>query len=1513
MVHYPSWGIQHHCWYSGIALAKHAVRLVTLGIMGSIPYGNPTFAQIAPDATLGAESSVVTPNIEVRGLPAELIEGGAVRGVNLFHSFNQFNAGDGQRVYFANPVGIEHILTRITGNNSSTILGTLGVDGGANLFLLNPNGIIFGENAQLDIAGSFVATTANSLVFENGFEFSATTPEAPPLLSIHVTPGLQYGSNHPGATISSAGHLAAGQDLTLSAGNLNLQGQLHAGRDLTLQANDTVTVRDSTVNPFIASAQGKLLVQGDRIVDIFALNHPNSGFFSGGDMVLRSANSVGGDAHYSSGGSFRIEQLDGSLGNLFSPYDPVIRSLGDVSFNNYEGTSLHILAAGRVYIPGLVRITGPETGSVGNDYLAEEIRLSDGTVVPINGSIQSTLDVRAGVSPALVGSLGVTGQNFSDSFYRDSLFFRIPENPTLFPTPTNADITINEIAISAPNGLVFLTNQYQPNTALSGNIQISRVRTGNEGLNSSPIFFGDSGSIIVDSRGDITIANSNSGRGTVRTDSITNKAGDITLIADGSFIMANGVQLAALALGQGDAGNINILVRDSVLMTGNAQMAAFTRGQGDAGNINIVALNAVSFASDSFISTEVKSGAVGNGGNININAGSLSIDGNSTVQANTEGQGNAGIITIDANRLELTRGGKVLTTSGGTGNAGDIAIEATDSVNISLGFIITGSTGAGDSGNLSISTRELKVSDGGQISTISSAQGDAGDISIEATDTVNVSNLGFVITGTGESSTGNSGNLFIGTGQLNVSDGGQITTASAGIGNAGDLSITAIDSVNVSSQGLVTTSSTGAGDSGNLSISTAQLNVSDRAVIGAISFSTGNAGNLAIAATDSVNVSNEGLLTTGTEPTSTGNGGTLSIDTRQLEVTDKGQISTAAIGRGNSGDLLITAADSMNLVNQSVVTTSSDKGAGVAGRLEIQTNNLSIRDRSLIVSSTIGTGDAGDLIVRANDSIEVVGSGSKLSTDTFGSGNGGDLTVDTGTLSIRDGGAVSTVVAPNSSGNAGTLTVRATDSIEVVNASKLASETYGSGNGGNLTIATENLSVRNEGEVSTGALDGSSGQGGNLSVAAFDSVELNGGSLATATLGTGRAGDLNVTTRRLTTQGGGRVEAGTYGFAQGGTVNVNAADSIELSGTSPSGKIPTAISAFSSGYGNGASGDVNLATGELIVRDSAEITTETLGSGEGGDIEVNANSLSLTNSGSILSRSQGLGRAGDISLNLSDTLQANRGEISASSAQTGGGNIDITANTALLRNGSLISTSVFDSTGGGGNITIRSDIFLALEDSDILANADAGPGGNITINSPVFLAALFSGGQAVAVGRNPGNLTRFRGNGQVDISDDFAELRGNAQVDISADSATGTPGSVSYPDVDPARGTTALPSDLVDATELIDRTCSPGGAAQTSSFVVTGRGGIPPSPLDPLDTDAIVSEWISLDLDTEDNVSPATTTPESSVPKQIVEAQGWIVNEKGQIVLIAQAPTVMPQGEWHPGAECNTFQSTYAP
>src|SRR5918997_3348361 len=143
----------------------------------------PAIAQIIPDSSLGPESSRTVPDT-INNLPSDRITGGAIRGVNLFHSLREFNISEGRGAYFENPSGITNIFTRITGGKSSNILGTLGVLGNANLFLINPKGIVFGPNARLDVRGSFLASTADSIVFNNGVEFSSANPQAVPLLTV---------------------------------------------------------------------------------------------------------------------------------------------------------------------------------------------------------------------------------------------------------------------------------------------------------------------------------------------------------------------------------------------------------------------------------------------------------------------------------------------------------------------------------------------------------------------------------------------------------------------------------------------------------------------------------------------------------------------------------------------------------------------------------------------------------------------------------------------------------------------------------------------------------------------------------------------------------------------------------------------------------------------------------------------------------------------------------------------------------------------------------------------------------------------------------------------------------------------------------------------------------------------------------------------------------------------------------------------------------------------------------
>lgn len=182
-------------------------------------------AQQIPDQTLGRERSRVQQNVEVRGRRGTQIGGGAIRETNLFHSFRRFDVQAGQRVYFANPSGIQSILVRVTGSSASTIDGVLGVAGDASLFLLNSNGIIFGENARLDIRGAFVATTAAAIHFADQGSFSATDPNADlPMLT--VEPSALFFNTQPQPIVTQQAQLESRTGLALLGGRVQVNGGL---------------------------------------------------------------------------------------------------------------------------------------------------------------------------------------------------------------------------------------------------------------------------------------------------------------------------------------------------------------------------------------------------------------------------------------------------------------------------------------------------------------------------------------------------------------------------------------------------------------------------------------------------------------------------------------------------------------------------------------------------------------------------------------------------------------------------------------------------------------------------------------------------------------------------------------------------------------------------------------------------------------------------------------------------------------------------------------------------------------------------------------------------------------------------------------------------------------------------------------------------------------------------------------------------------------------------------------
>ncbi len=1245
--------------------------ILGLVLMGTVGFGGEkAVAQIVPDDTLGDESSVVVPDVKVNGLPSDQIEGGALRGELLFHSFEDFSVPEGRGAYFANPAAVNTIFSRVTGVNASEIFGTLGVLGDADLVFLNPKGILFGPNARLDLRGSFTGSTASGVELPNGEVFSALVPEVPSLLNLNTEApiGLVFeGAN--AQAITNEGILVAPEDLTLAADNLNLQGQLYAGQDLTLQAEDTVQIRDSEVSPFIAASGNQLTVQGDWTVDIFALNHPDSGLFSGGDMTLQSSSPVNGDAHYFSGGSFQIETSDGSVGSLLSPVDPIIRALGDVAIGLYEGSSLHILAGGSVDI-GTAIITEPDAGTVGVDFLQETIELSDGTIVEIDGGAQPTLDVRAGIAPEAIGMVPLENPSGVD-LTTDISNFEVGD------MPVDADITLADVRINAANGLVLLTNQYQPNKVLVGDIFITGNGAFGRGIDARglPEFRNQGGAVYVDSRNNITLINSyinTSGTGNVG-DIVINAEATIRFDRQGEFTGA-----VSPLLGEGSGGNIVINANNVDILNG-AALAADTVGNGDAGNIEITARNRVRF-DGSFAFSNVNFGAIGNAGDVVITTDTLEVLNGSQLISNTLSNGDAGDVEITARGLVRFEDSRAVS---------DVTPDAT-----------------GTAGNVKINANVVELVTSGLFSS-TFGNGDAGNVEIAAQDLVRFDNS-IAVSGVSRGAKGTGGNVVIDANAVEVLNGGGLLASTFGNGDAGNVEIAVSTQVTFNNSSAFSRVQEGAlGNGGNVVIDSNTVEILNGGGLLASTFGDGDAGNVEVTASDLVRFKGttpNGEFTSAAfsrvNDGATGAGGNVVILADSVEVLDGAALFSNTLGNGNAGNVEITARNRVRFEGtsadgqfDSAAFSNVFEGAvGSGGNIVIDTNVLEVFNGAQLRASTTGNGSAGDIEITARDRV-VFNDGNAFSSVNEGAlGNGGNLVIDTYTLEALNGAQL--LVSTESNGDAGRVEILAREQVNLLGANPAGqpsgifatSNVFATGQSNDIQIATPNLAVR-EGAV-----------------------------ISASTRNPQPGGDILLSVSRLSILAGGQVVTSSFGSGAAGTIQIDASEGISISGNDPN----FADRAFQNP-------DINL-----LYAPQSRLSVQSSAAGSAGNIVIGAAGTTptvlLDDGGQIIAESATVD-GGNITLNLAGPLLLRNGSLISATAGTSeaggnGGNIFIESGTifAVPQEDSDIIANAFE--GNGGQVTIIADGIFGLgfrnertPFSDITASSEQGAQGTVTIET----------------------------------------------------------------------------------------------------------------------------------------------------------------------------------------------------
>ncbi|NJL19849.1 MAG: S-layer family protein [Leptolyngbyaceae cyanobacterium SM1_3_5] len=683
---------------------------------GAIAYLNQpaTLAQIVPDASLGSERSNIQRDVLVNGRRSDQIEGGSQRGGNLFHSFEAFNVDNGQRVYFASPNGIDRIFSRVTGTSRSEIHGTLGVAGSADLFLLNPNGILFGRNARLDVGGSFVASSAAGVIFNDGFTFSAANPQAPPLLTISTPIGLQFRANPGGLTVRGTGH------------NLSYNPDTDTVRvdSPGLQVN-----RDQT----LALIGGNLWLQGGSL-------RSESGQIALGSVMqpglVRLSTAPEGYA------------FDYAAINRFGNIEMRDRAVADVS--GTSGGAIQVQGRGVTLRSGaaLLSITqGEGTGGTLSVNATDSLRLLGDSIAPVYASSITSESQGAGVSGDIVlntqhlimreGGL-VTTYNFgggggditvnatesmrlSGSGLQDSGLYAGTQ-----AEGDSGNLTINTVELLDDRGAIFAST-YGDGDAGDVTIDARTMTVLNTEVEATTFAAGDAGDLTVRATHSIILSGSvdplgnfPGGLTTQVNPDATGRGGQLTVetgllrISDNSFIQvatfgagdAGGILIRAHTielfntpnlqgpfprftsinaggntsvivpgLPTGDGGSLEIYA-DRLSLRNNTQISNFGPGTGRAGNL-LISARIIELDDQSIISTETRST---NGGNITLRADLILLQNNSTITttAGTGGAGgNGGNIAIETDFLASPRfSNSDITANAFTGRGGIVTIEA---------------------------------------------------------------------------------------------------------------------------------------------------------------------------------------------------------------------------------------------------------------------------------------------------------------------------------------------------------------------------------------------------------------------------------------------------------------------------------------------------------------------------------------------------------------------------------------------------------------------------------------------------------------------------------------------------------------------------------------------------------------------------------------------------------------------------------------------------------------------
>jgi filamentous hemagglutinin family protein len=997
----------------------------TLGLMTSVR------AQVSSDGTLS--TTVTSPN----NLNFTINNGNRVGG-NLFHSFREFSVPNGGSAVFQNAADVQNIISRVTGGSLSQINGLIQAQGSANLFLLNPAGISFGQNARLSIGGSFFATTADSLLFDNGIEFSATNPQAP-LLTVNIPIGLRFRDNPGNITNQSVvqDNTGFGVGLQVNPGN----SLALVGGNVSLEQGGRLTAAGGRIE--LGGLAGAGTVGLQTTGNTFTLNFPTNGL-SNVSLVDNARVAVRSNG----GGDIAVNAnifTGRNGGQLVAGIEGIAtRNGGDIIVNTNDISFDGVSSNGSIGIFNTVQ--GNAVGNAGGiDITTKNLSFTNGS------QINSSTFGRGNA-----GNVTLRAENGDISLAGRSLIFS----------------TVESGGIGNAGKIDIITR----NLSLTDGSQLQSLVIGGEQQSNA-------GNITVQASGTVRIAggNSNGNRSTILSNVLSGSGNAGNIIINAGSIFTDNLLLLARNDGNGSAGNISLQVGDAIALTNGSSISSSISGRGNAGNVTLRAENGdISIAGGSNILNGVDSGGIGNAGKIDIITRNLSLTDGAQLQAlvNAGGLGNAGNITVKASGTVRIAGGNsngnrstiLSNVLSGSGNAGNIIINA-GSIFTDDALLIARNDGNGSAGNISLQVGDaIALTNGSSISSSISGRGNAGNVTLRAENgDISIAGGSNILNSVESGGMGNAGKIDIITRNLSLTDGALLQTLVSGgeqQSNAGNITVQASGTVRIAGgnsnenpTGILSNVLSGSGNGGNIIINAGSI-FTDNALLIARNQGNGSAGNISLQVGDAI------------------------------ALTNNSQINSSISGRGNAGNVTLQAENGdISLAGRSSILNSVESGGmGNAGKIDIITRNLSLTDGvqlQALVSGGEQQSNAGNITVQASGTVRIAGGNSNenrsriLSNVLSGaSGNGGNIIINAG--SIFTDNALLTA-RNDGNGLAGDITLNARDQVSL-NQSRIESD-GNSGNGGDITLNIGNfLRLQNESLISANARGQQGGNGGNITI-----------------------------------------------------------------------------------------------------------------------------------------------------------------------------------------------------------------------------------------------------------------------------------------------------------------------------------------------------------------------------------------------------------------------------------------------